>query len=415
MDPFEKIKTSIYDLYNKYLYKKKNSNTPNIDVLASSNLDISSISDYSEANSISNTFLPDIQSEIDNIYEEIDNIPIGSGPIEIVNTSNLVSTGVLAELQDSTTDTGAVIIGYEAGTDRTLSTGSVYIGLSAGDWGKTGTSGTNKSQYSVAIGYKAGHQANNMYGSVFIGNQTGEASTCYGGVDQYATFIGYNAGKSSTSKNCIFVGESAGYNTTSENDGVVLYDETFSSVFIGNNAGYNAINAYKCVFAGHVAGKESGKAGTSLMHNIFIGSQCGYHFPQGRDNIFIGEGAGGMDGFPFITTSKVDYSIWIGHRAGHRNSLATSSIFIGPSAGNIFDTDNTTAGDWSIAIGYRADTGTYNRSISMGYDAWNTASDQFLLADSITQMSLRGINYTLPTANGAGVLTNDGAGNLSWV
>jgi hypothetical protein len=48
----------------------------------------------------------------------------------------------------------------------------------------------------------------------------------------------------------------------------------------------------------------------------------------------------------------------------------------------------------------------------------NTKANQFMLADTITDVRWSGIEYTLPSvqaANAGDVLSNDGAGVLSWV
>ena len=69
---------------------------------------------------------------------------------------------------------------------------------------------------------------------------------------------------------------------------------------------------------------------------------------------------------------------------------------------------------YSILIGPYTSTSGYSNSIAIGSGATNTATNQFLISNQITQMSLRGLNYTLPTTQTGGTLINDGSGILTW-
>ena len=114
-------------------------------------------------------------------------------------------------------------------------------------------------------------------------------------------------------------------------------------------------------------------------------------------------------------TGSTVYTVFLGEGAGNDAQTADHSIFIGEDAGAGDGVDNTGGGS-SILIGNNTSTGGFSDSIAIGQGATNTASNQFLLADAYTQMSLRGVNYTLPSADGTSsqVLTTDGAGGLTW-
>jgi len=72
-------------------------------------------------------------------------------------------------------------------------------------------------------------------------------------------------------------------------------------------------------------------------------------------------------------------------------------------------------------IGYNTNTGGYSNSVLLGGSdsgtpISNTASNQFMLADTITGVRWRGVEYNLPSAQGgaATFLQNEGNGDLSW-
>lgn len=79
---------------------------------------------------------------------------------------------------------------------------------------------------------------------------------------------------------------------------------------------------------------------------------------------------------------------------------------------------NITTGSQNTFIGCLADatfgeTSASNR-IALGYGAEATDDFSFALPDNVTKIKWRGLTYVLPSVQAAGVLTNDGSGNLTW-
>lgn len=76
-------------------------------------------------------------------------------------------------------------------------------------------------------------------------------------------------------------------------------------------------------------------------------------------------------------------------------------------------------GEYNTYLGYNATPASgdtaLNNTIALGKDAEPDASFQFAIPDNVTTIKFKGIVYTLPTTNAAGVLTNDGSGVLTWV
>ena len=119
--------------------------------------------------------------------------------------------------------------------------------------------------------------------------------------------------------------------------------------------------------------------------------------------------------------SNATFSNFLGQNAGSGATNAANSIFIGRDAGYEDTVDNTISGS-SILIGSYTNTNGHSNSILLGSGISgstisNTKENQFMLADSITDVRWSGIEYTLPSsqaANAGDVLSNDGAGVLSW-
>jgi len=101
----------------------------------------------------------------------------------------------------------------------------------------------------------------------------------------------------------------------------------------------------------------------------------------------------------------------IGKGAGAAITSGSFNTTVGSGSGV-----NVTTGSYNTSLGYQASpssSGSLNR-ISIGYGASATANFQFALPDDVTTFKWRGITYTMPSSNAVGVLTNDGAGNLTW-
>lgn len=248
-----------------------------------------------------------------------------------------------------------VMLGIAAGQNATAADGAVLIGAAAG---QNATNAVN----TVFIGSNAGTDAVNTTQSVFIGNNVGNGATnAY-----HSTFIGINAGVSAINANdSTFIGISAG----------ALASGATTSTFIGNNAGNNATNANLSTFIGTSAGQNA----TGATSAIFIGSGAGVNAAKAVNCIFIGSGAGSSDTI-----------------------------------------DNTLNDGNSILIGNALGSGGFKRTIIIGNDnspVTNTMDGQFLIPVPYFNWQIRGIDYVMPSTQAAGagyVLTNDGAGVLSW-
>lgn len=278
-----------------------------------------------------------------------------------------------------------VIIGNLSGSSVAGNSTAVFIGAGAG-------SGTvTNAQDSVFIGDTAGHSASSASNSVFIGASAGDTA--------------------SSANNSIFVGASAGANATSANN----------ANYFGHNAGLSASAAANSNFMGSSAGsaatsaansnffgKSAGSAATSADNANFFGQSAGQSASGASHGNFIGSFAG-------TSATNAASSIFVGTNAGRSATNAANSIFIGNSSGNS-DTVNNTISGTSILIGNSTSTGGFGDSVAIGAGATNTATNQLLIASAYTQFNMRGINWTMPSAQGTAntVLTNDGSGNLSW-
>jgi hypothetical protein len=235
-----------------------------------------------------------------------------------------------------------------------------------------------------------------------------------------SNFIGTNAGSyASAATNSNFIGRNAGYQATNANN----------SNFFGQKSGSDAVNAERSNFIGTEAGFEAtygnasnfigyrvGYQATNAERSNFLGYQAGYQASNASASNFIGIAAG-------RAATNANSSNFIGINAGYGATNAASSIFIGNGAGLNDTIDNTTNNLTSILIGSNTNTGGFSNSILLGSGAngspiANTKENQFMLADTITDVRWSGVEYTLPSsqaANTGDVLSNDGAGVLSWV
>jgi hypothetical protein len=220
----------------------------------------------------------------------------------------------------------------------------------------------------------------------------------------YSVFLGVDAGNQATNASVSnFIGTEAGLNAT----------RAFRSNFFGISAGSGASDAFRSNFFGEVAGADARNANNSN----FFGSGAGNNATEANESNFIGSGAGQQ-------ATNANYSNFFGSSAGGQATNAANSIFIGRNAGYTDSVDNTANYNLSsILIGNYNNTGGFSNSILLGSGAdgspiANTKPNQFMLADTITDVRWRGIEYTLPSsqaANAGDVLSNDGAGVLSWV
>lgn len=216
----------------------------------------------------------------------------------------------------------------------------------------------------------------NGWGGALFGATSGLVSTPDIAPTSSETFLGYHAGLNAINDGIVCIGVDAG-------NGASAADQ---SVFIGREAGKDAINAANSMFLGYQAGESA----TDAAFSSFFGYQTG---------------VGAANGYN---------SMYAGFQAGKGATNANDSIFLGYQAGLNDTVDNSSGPGWSILIGKQTSTGGFGGSIAIGKGATNTQEAEFYVADEIIHFSFRGVNYTFPAANAAGVLTNDGSGNLSW-
>ena len=208
-----------------------------------------------------------------------------SGPISVVNTSSLFSTGL------SNT-------GYQASGV----TDSNFLGTSAGYQ----ASGSNDSNF---FGSYAGNGATVAYRSNFFGLETGNGATDASYSNFFGSYAGYNATDAGASN---FMGGSAGFQATNANQ----------SNFFGYNSGYAASGASYSNFFGANAGFEAYDANNSN----FFGVNSGYQAINANNSTFIGANAG--------YGATIAYaSNFIGLNAGQYATDANNSNFMGLNAG----------------------------------------------------------------------------------
>ena len=158
----------------------------------------------------------------------------------------------------------------------------------------------------------------------------------------------------------------------------------------------------------------TGSGVTSTSRSIFLGPWAGDYATNAYNSIFLGQYTGHY-------AANASSSIFLGTETGYLAVNAVNSIFIGQKSGYFDGVDNTTNGLSSIIIGSFASTGGYSNSIILGSGVnggyiSNTKANQFMLAPTVTEMRLRGVDYTLPASQGGAstVLTNNGSGVLTW-
>jgi len=281
-------------------------------------------------------------------------IAIPASPITVVNSSNLFSTG-LTGTGSGVTTTNSIFLGIDAGNGATDAFSSNFLGKNSGY-------GATDSMQSNFLGEESGYGASNAISSNFLGYDSG--------------YEAINAGHSN------FFGEYAGFQASS----------SYNSNFFGFGAGDSSTNANDSNFLGHAAGASATEANSSN---------------------FFGPSAGELA----INASNSNF---FGPSAGYGATNAANSIFIGSQSG-YNDTVNNTLGGTSILIGDNTNTGGYSNSILLGSGMSgspisNTKANQFMLAPSVTEMRLRGVDYSLPSSQGGAgtVLKNDGNGVLTW-
>lgn len=196
------------------------------------------------------------------------------------------------------------------------------------------------------------------------------------------------------------------------------------AVVIGNNAAQNSIDIPSSVILGNTAAQNT----TSVNSSNLIGRSAGKAPASSITNSNILGTSAGADGYA-ITGSNI-----IGHFAGNRTYGITNSNILGFSAGSELlnanylrnsiligyyagynNNVNTTNGGIIHLGNYTNSSGYYN-TIALGDSATNTKLNQLVLAPKYRHLRLRGVDYELPSTQGAAntYLKNNGSGVLTW-
>lgn len=176
------------------------------------------------------------------------------------------------------------------------------------------------------------------------------------------------------------------------------------NIFIGDSAGASLENDNNNVFIGFHAGLLNNGGGD----NTFIGSNAGQDNTIGISNVYIGVLAGGgEDG---------NDNVAIGNAAGVDSTSGSNNVFVGRASGAAIDTGSNNV---FIGINTGGDKGNISKSVAIGQGAIADKDNQFVFGAStpgntIADWKINGIDYVMPSAQGAGALMNDGSGNLVW-
>lgn len=176
------------------------------------------------------------------------------------------------------------------------------------------------------------------------------------------------SGNSGTTPGTDFIG------TTDSKDLVFKFNNFESGRINGSSGntsfGYLTLYVITTGFSNTAFGYQSLSDNTTGSRNTAVGTGSLSNLSSGTDNVAIGLSSGTTIG------------------------TGSSNTFIGSSSGG-----NSATSMSRIAIGAGAEA---------------TLDYQFAIPDNVTSIKFKGIVYTLPTVNAAGVLTNDGSGNLTW-
>ena len=149
---------------------------------------------------------------------------------------------------------------------------------------------------------------------------------------------------------------------------------------------------------------EAGRLTDLTPGNTSYGINSLTSISSGLNNSAFGGGA-------LASMSAASNNTSIGSQSLINLSTGGSNTALGYSAG-----DTITTGTTNTIIGNQADVSSNSAigRIALGSGATASADYQFALPDNVTTFKWRGITYTMPSVNAAGVLTNDGSGNLTW-
>ena len=206
--------------------------------------------------------------------------------------------------------------------------------------------------------------------SVAIGINALKKTSSTTGAYPFGVAIGFETAQENlTGRNMTAIGAFALKNDTSNNNTAV-----------GMRAGESHTTGSNNTYVGHVSGpsQENG-TGDGATHNVSVGVQALDHLTSGDYNVCLGNQAG-----TDITTGS--QSVHIGRRAGDYVTTANDTIGIGYSAG-------AESGTYSVSIGYQANSSTSQNqgglgNICIGYQTGDaiTSGDYNILMGYATDM-----------------------------
>jgi hypothetical protein len=322
------------------------------------------------------------------------------------NGTSIVNTWTFGRYGDLTTPgninlSGSLIVSQSVTASTYYGDGSNLTGINTGSWDGIFTGSAVISGSLEVVGDITGSgkiSLNYLNGThVVIGN---EAGSVLGGGDG-STFVGYQAGKSST-------GPSAGQTLIGYRAGNGLTSGAPGAVMVGYNAG-GVTNGSWMVGIGNSAyvrstgGVAIGSSTRAGFYDVSLGYQTGVNSSTSY-TISIGRSTG--------TNAQGNYHILIGEQSGYYIK-GTSNISIGNNAGvNISGSNN-------IALGFRAGYSTSgSNNVLLGYQAgYNlTGSNQLIIANNSSSALITGDfeNNTLNISGSTtiiGSLTVEGSGS----
>jgi hypothetical protein len=180
----------------------------------------------------------------------------------------------------------------------------------------------------------------------------------------------------------------------------------------------------------NTTGAQNTAVGTTSLHNNGGGNYntaLGYEAMRqnnfASENTAVGHSALYSQSFGNSGTVYSSYNTAIGNRSLYNNGPSSTTDGINNTAIGFESGLANTTGTSNTYLGSRADgsAGTFINSTAIGANAIVNASNKIQLGDgNVTRvstsgnLSIRNLNYVWPTGFGAGVLTSDGSGNLSW-
>jgi hypothetical protein len=291
----------------------------------------------------------------------------------------------------------------------------------------------NTARSNLSIGFQTGPvTAGTSAGNIYIGQRAGINSTA-SAFDN--TFVGVDSGHDNTSGNDnAFFGLNAGYSNTTgvHNTFIGFIAAAFAlsgsfNVCVGDGAGLQVGVTSNNVLIGSNAGSSVGAGGIPGSDgNVCIGANTAGILVDTPNNVIIGNatagnGNGGVLGGVTIVGAvagqfnNVEYSTFIGFESGYFNTTGASNTALGAFSGLL----NVTA-NFNTYLGDHADTsGQLDNSTALGYNAIISMANQIVFGQTATPQNnwkVAGIDWVMPALQGGAntVLTNDGAGNLTW-